>query len=65
VTVKTGIVVGMDVLVGSMVGTIEEVGVSTEVLIAVDLTRLSDGKQAVSNNTRMRVAKLFFIKCIL
>ena len=56
VAVNTGIVVGMGVLVGSMVGTTEEVGVSTEVLVGVDLSRLPDGKQAVRNNTKMRVA---------
>jgi hypothetical protein len=62
---NVGIVVGLDVLVGNMVGTTEEVGVSTEVLIGVDLSRLSDGEQAEINNNKMRVTKLFFIKCIL
>ena len=63
--VNVRLVVVMGELVGNMVGTTEEVGISTEVLIGVDLSRLSDGKQAEINNNKMRAAKLFFIKCIL
>ncbi len=54
--VKTGIFVGMGVFEGRKDGTTEEVGVTIEVLVAVDLSRLPDGKQAVRNNTKMRVA---------
>lgn len=62
--VNVGIVVGMGVLVGRMVGTTEEVGVSTEVLNGVDFSRLPDGKHAEINKNKMTVEKLFFIICI-
>jgi hypothetical protein len=64
VAVNVGIGVDMEVLAGSIVGTTEEVGVSTEVLTGVDLPMLSNGEQAEINNNKMRVAKLFFINFI-
>jgi hypothetical protein len=64
VAVKVGIGVGMRVLVGRMVGTIDETGVSTEVLVGVGFSRVLAGKQAVISNNKRSVDKLFFITCI-
>ena len=62
--VKVGIVVGMRVLLGRMLGTVIETGVSTKVLVGVDFSRILAGKQAVINNNKRSVDKLFFITCI-
>jgi hypothetical protein len=64
VAVNVGIVVGVRVLVGRMVGTIDKTGVSTEVLVGVGFSRVFAGKQAVIRNNKRSVDKLFFITCI-
>jgi hypothetical protein len=64
VAVNVGIGVGMRVFVGRMVGTEDETGVSTEVLVGVVFSRILAGKQADISNNKKRVEKLFFIKCI-
>lgn len=62
--VNVGIGVGMRVLVGRMVSTVVETGVSTEVLVGVGFSIVLAGKQAVISNNKRNDDKLFFITCI-
>jgi hypothetical protein len=64
VAVKVGIGVGMRVLVGRMVGIVDETGVPTKVLVGVDFSSVLAGKQAVISNNKRSVDKLFLITCI-